>query len=278
MATIKNSSQHFILGFALSALASQAMAADCVPAHTFETLTPGVLSVAAWSFPPYSIPGVGTQLSGVDGEIIKLIAEKECLKLKTTALDPAAVIQSVVAKRADVAIGDWYRTAERNKMLGLTAPLYLDVMGIISKEGVSRISDLEGKRVGTVQGYLWVADLQKVLGDNLVLYPNPVAMAQDLASNRIDAGADSYAVGIASQQKGGFAGLKIVVSAPDDRVKATLEPGQTAFAYTKSNTSLGDALSADIQAMHENGEIKKILSKFGLSEDASEVGAPRLVE
>ncbi|EKG40170.1 Amino acid ABC transporter, periplasmic amino acid-binding protein [Pseudomonas syringae pv. avellanae str. ISPaVe013] len=254
------------------------MAADCIPAHKFETLTPGVLTVAAWSFPPYSIPGAGTKLSGVDGEIIKLIAEKECLTLKTTALDPAAVIQSVVAKRADVAIGDWYRTAERNKMLGLTAPLYLDVMGIISKDGVSRISDLEGKRVGTVQGYLWVADLQKVLGDNLVLYPNPVAMAQDLASNRIDAGADSYAVGIASQQKGGFGGLKIVVSAPDDRVKATLQPGQTAFAYTKSNTSLGDALSADIEAMHQNGQIKNVLGTFGLSEDASEVGPPRLEE
>ncbi|RYF49252.1 MAG: transporter substrate-binding domain-containing protein, partial [Cytophagaceae bacterium] len=164
---------------ALTAITFQVAAADCIPAHKFETLTPGVLTVAAWSFPPYSIPGSGTKLSGVDGEIIKLIAEKECLILKTTALDPAAVIQSVVAKRADVAIGDWYRTAERNKILGLTTPIYLDVMGIISKDGITKVADLEGKRVGTVQGYLWVTDLQKVYGDNLVLYPNPVAMAQD---------------------------------------------------------------------------------------------------
>ncbi|WP_193752112.1 substrate-binding periplasmic protein [Pseudomonas abietaniphila] len=278
MATMKINSKRLALSVVLTVTASQVVAADCVPAHTFETLTPHVLTVAAWSFPPYSIPGAGTKLSGVDGEIIKRIAEKECLTIKTTALDPAAVIQSVVAKRADVGIGDWYRTAERNKILGLTAPIYLDVMGIISKDGVTKVADLEGKRVGTVQGYLWVPDLQKVFGDNLVLYPNPVAMAQDLASNRLDAGADSYAVAIAAQQKGGFSGYKITVSEPDSRVKASLEPGQTAFAYTKGNAALGEALSADIDAMHKSGEIKKILKSFGLSEDASEVGTPRLVE
>ncbi len=49
-------------------------------------------------------------------------------------------------------------------MLGLSAPLYLDVMGIISKPGYATVGELEGKRVGTVQGYLWVNDLKKVLG------------------------------------------------------------------------------------------------------------------
>ncbi|VVN68824.1 substrate-binding periplasmic protein [Pseudomonas fluorescens] len=265
--------------FLCSAVAGAPYAfADCKPAHQFETITPGVLTVAAWVFPPYSIPGPDNQTSGVDGEIIKRVAAKECLKIKSTVVDPAAVIQSVIAKRADVAIGDWYRTAERNKVLGLSAPLYLDVMGIISPQGYSRISELEGKRVGTVQGYLWVDDLKKVLGDNLILYPNPVAMAQDLASNRIQAGADSFAVGIASQQKGAYQGHSIKVSEPDPRVKATLEPGQTSFPYTKSNTALGLALSENIQALHRSGEIAEILASFGLDQKAADVGAPRLLE
>lgn len=252
--------------------------ADCKPAHQFETLTPGVLTVAAWVFPPYSIPGPGNQLSGVDGEIIKRIAARECLELKATVVDPAAVIQSVIARRADVGIGDWYRTAERSKALGLSAPLYLDVMGIISSEGFSKISELEGKRIGTVQGYLWVDDLKKTFGDNLVLYPNPVAMAQDLASKRIAVGVDSFAVGVASQQKGAYQGQSIKVSEPDPRVKATLEPGQTGFPHTKANAALGLALNENIQALHASGEIAEILGSFGLDKQAADVGAPRLVE
>ncbi|PNV98305.1 substrate-binding periplasmic protein [Pseudomonas protegens] len=257
--------------------APQALA-DCKPAHTFETLTPGVLSVAAWVFPPYSIPGPGNQLSGVDGEIIKRIAARECLDIKLTVVDPAAVVQSVIARRADVGIGDWYRTAERSKVLGLTAPLYLDVMGIISSEGYSKISELEGQRIGTVQGYLWVDDLKKAFGDNLVLYPNPVAMAQDLAAKRIALGIDSFAVGVASQQKGAYRGMSIKVSEPDPRVKATLEPGQTSFPHTKANTALSVALNENIQALHASGEIAEILGSFGLDKQAANVGAPRLVE
>ncbi|QNH77020.1 amino acid ABC transporter substrate-binding protein [Pseudomonas protegens] len=262
-----------------AALAGAPLAqADCKPAHSFETLTPGVLAVAAWVFPPYSIPGPGNQLSGVDGEIIKRIAARECLEIKLTVVDPAAVIQSVIARRADVGIGDWYRTAERSKALGLSAPLYLDMMGIISSEGYSSISELEGKRIGTVQGYLWVDDLKKVFGDNLVLYPNPVAMAQDLASKRIALGVDSFAVGVASQQKGAYPGQHIKVSEPDPRVRATLQPGQSSFPHTKANTALGVALNDNIQALHASGEIAEILGAFGLDKQAANVGAPRLVE
>lgn len=256
---------------------AQAMA-ECKPSHSFETLTPGVLTVAAWVFPPYSVPGPNQELGGVDGEIIKQIAARECLSIKASVLDPAAAIQSVVTRRADVVIGDWYRTVERGKVLGLSAPLYLDVMGIISKQGYATLGELEGKRVGTVQGYLWVNDLKKVLGDNLVLYPNPVAMAQDLASGRIEAGIDSHAVAVVSQQKGAYQGASIKVSAPDPRVKATEQPGQTAIPYMLSNTELGKALDANIQALHGSGEIARILEAHGLDRQAAEVGAPRLVE
>lgn len=253
-------------------------AEECIPAHKFETLTPGVLTVAAYAFPPYSIPKGGNDISGVEGEILKIIAKNECLTIKTTVVDPSAVIQSVVSKRVDIGIGDWYRTAERNRILGLSAPIYLDAMGIISAEGVTSLADLKGKKVGTAQGNLWVSDLKKLFGDDLVLYPNAVAAAQDLASNRLQAVADSFAVAIAAQQKGAYGNNKVVVAAVDERVKATLQPGQVAFVYTKSNELMGSALDANIKVMHDNGQIKKIVTSFGLSESITEVGEPRLVE
>lgn len=267
---------------AASALAAlwggQALAQDCKPAHEFKTVTPGTLTVSTYEFPPYTTTAQDGTLTGVDGEILKRIAAKECLKLAVTMVDPAAAIQYVVSNRADLTAGDWYRTSERAKVLGLTAPLYLDQMGIFTKEGASTVAALEGKTIGTVQGYLWVSDLQKLFGSKVKLYPNSVALAQDLAAARIDAGADSYSVGIAAQQKGGFAGIQIKVAEPDKRVRATVEASQSGFPFTKSNTALGEALDANIKDLHESGEITKILNAFGLDASAGKVGEPRLVQ
>ena len=45
--------------------------------------------------------------------------------------------------------------------------MYVDGMGIISKDGVTDIPTILTRNVGTVDGYLWVADLQAQLGDKL---------------------------------------------------------------------------------------------------------------
>lgn len=261
------------------AAAGAAQAAEtCTPAHKFPTIKSGVLSVATWDFPPYSIPSGPNEAKGVDGEILKLIAAKECLKLSFSNVDAAAVIQSVVSGKADIAMGDWYRTADRAKVLGLSGPMYLDQMGVISKQGLDTVTSLQGKKVGAVQGYLWTADLQKVFGSTLTIYPNPVAMAQDLAAGRIDIGTDSYAVSMYNQKKGGYQSMKVAVVKPDQRVAASIQPGQTAFPFTKANQALGDALTADIDALHKSGDIARILKDHGLEPTAADVGTPRLVQ
>ncbi|MGF6726107.1 polar amino acid transport system substrate-binding protein [Paraburkholderia sp. GAS41] len=263
-----------LMGFATGAQA----AGSCTPAHKFPTITPGTLSVATWDFPPYSIPVSANEVNGVDGAILRLIAAKECLTLSFANVDAAAVIQSVVSGKADIGMGDWYRTADRAKVLGLAAPMYLDQMGVISGSGIDTVAGMQGKRVGAVAGYLWTGDLQKVFGSSLTIYPNPVAMAQDLAAGRIDVGTDSYAVAVYDQKKGGYKSMKIGVVKPDPRVPATIQPGQTAFPFTKTNQALGDALSADIEALHQSGDIARILKEHGLDPNAEKVGAPRMVQ
>jgi polar amino acid transport system substrate-binding protein len=251
---------------------------ECTPAHKLTTITPGVLTVATYSLPPFSMPVSGSDAKGVDGDILKLIAAKECLKLQFAEGDASAVIQSIVSGKADVGMGNWYRTAARAKVVGLSGPMYLDQMGIISKDGADTIAALQGKRVGAVQGYLWTPDLQKVFGSALTIYPTSVAMAQDLAAGRIDAGTESYAVTIDGQKKGGWQGLKVAVAKPDQRVAASVQPGQTTLPYTKANKELGDALTADVDALNKSGEIARILGQNGLDPKASEVGTPRLIQ
>ncbi len=255
-----------------------ALAQDCKPAHKIDSLVaPGKLTVAIYEYPPFSVTTDG-QVAGVDGEILKVIAAEECLTLTPVVVDPAATIQYVLAGKADIAGGDWYRTAARSKVLGMSAPTYLDQMGIYSKDGVSTVQAMIGKQVGTVSGFLWVAELQKLLGANLKLYPNPVALAQDLEAGRVQIGVDSYGTGAyAQKQKGGYPGIIIKVAEPDQRVQASIQAAQANLPYTKSNTSLGAAMDADIEGMHKDGKIAGFLKSFGLDPSGAETGEPRLI-
>ena len=247
-----------------SLVSGAAFAQSCTPTHKIDQLvSPGKLTVAMYEYPPFSVTN-GGEIGGVDGEMVKSIAKSACLTLAPVVVDPAATIQYVISGKADIAGGDWYRTAERAKVLGLSYPTYLDQMGIYSKDGVSTVAAMVGKQVGTVSGFLWVTDLQKLLGTNLHLYPNPVALAQDLQAGRIQIGVDSYGTGAYAQKKGGYPGIIIKVAEPDPRVRASAEAAQANLLYTKGNASLGAAMDADIEEMHKDGLIAKYLGSFGL--------------
>lgn len=255
-----------------------ANAQDCKPAHQFKTLEAGKLTVAVYDAPPFLSADSQGNISGADGDILKTIAGRECLSIKAIVVDPAATIQHVLSGKADIAAGDWYRSVERAKVFGLSYPTYLDQMGIYSKAGLSDISDLVGKQVGAVTGYIWVPALQKLLGADLKLYPNAVALAQDLANGRVEVAVDSFGTGTYAQTKGGYTGFQIKVAKPDERVPVSIEPPQAALLYSKDNSELGQALDANIQDLHKSGEMVGILKANSLDATSGDVGEPRLVK
>lgn len=279
MTSLTSKTNLLLSGFAAILLSAQAgHAADCVPKHKFTTIEPGTLTVAVTTYAPHSYLDDSGAMKGIDGDIAAEFAERECLKVKAVAVDPAAAIQYVLSGQADITTGDWYRTAERAKAMNLSAPLYTDQMAIYSKQGFKNVSDLEGKKVGTVQGYLWVADLKTMLGASLKLYPNSVNMQQDLFAGRIDVAVDGYSTGVVAEQKGALKDVKVAVAAADARVKATKEAAQAAFPYSLKAKEFGEALDSDIEAMHTDGTIVKILKSYGLDGTAAETGAARLVQ
>ena len=247
---------------------------NCTPKHQFSTITKGTLTVGAFDLPPYSMTTGPDGISGVDADILREIAKRECLTITAQAGNTPTLIPGVQQGRFDVAIGDWYRTEPRSKIVNLSDPLYLDQMGVISAAGVTSVAEMEGKKVGTVDGYLWVKDLQTVLGDNLRLYPSSVDMNQDFKAGRIEIGVDSYGSALYT-----FKGssTKIEVSKPDDRVPASKEAAQATFPMTKDNQDMLKAFNEIIAELHSDGTIVKILEANGLPASAAETGAPRLI-
>lgn len=285
-------------GLATAALASILLAAcagsspdapseDCVPEHSFETISDGFLTVSTYILPPFStvkgqevdaVDGVplthGGELEGVDGEILKEFAAKECLEIQVSTTAAAAVIPAVRAGTADIGSGDWYRTAERAEIVGLSDPVYSDQMGIVSADGISDVAELQDRKVGTVLGYLFVADLRDYLGDGLVLYNSPVTMYQELKAGRIDAAIDSVGVG-ESYTEG--TDLQSVVAEPSEAVAASLEPAQSAFLVQQGKDDLLVAINAHIEQLRASGRLAEILEEHGLDGSAAEPGEPRLI-
>lgn len=238
--------------------------ADCTPAHSgLSTLNDGKLTVSVFVSPPYSKID-GDSLSGVDGEIIKKLAAMECLALDAKSVDGAAVINSVISKRADLAIGGIYRSEEREEIMNLSDTAYRDGMVVLSEDRHKSVTDLEGKRTGVIQGYLWNSDLQKALGDDsVVVFQDTASLMADLESGRIDAAILTSAEGAfraaASDQK-----LKAEPFEPSDQIESSTEPGQVVLAMVKGNDSLTLAFNENIKTMIEDGTIAALLEDEGM--------------
>lgn len=263
----------------VAGFATVSNAQECTPKHNFKTVEEGYLTVSAPTFPPFSIPEGENQVSGIDGDIVTAIAEMECLKIKVTKVEYATAVPYVSSGRADIAIGNFYRTEARAKVVALSDPLYLDEMGIYSKDGITKIEELKGHSVGTVQGYLWVDELKAILGDDLKLYNNYVALYQDLDTGRIQVAIDGIGVGSSAQQSSNvLKGVQIKVAEKDERVQSSVNAAQSGLPLSIDNADLLAAINADLAEIRSSGKLVETLEKYGLSKSAAEVGEPRLIK
>ena len=266
--------------FALSACAGSAPAtpSDCTPKHAdVKTPVPGKLTIGVIDIPPFSSYNSGKP-SGIDVSIINKIASEECLEPAYQQATYADAVQSIAGGNIDLALGTIDVTEKRLKAVDFSASTYLDGMGIASKSGASTVSELESMdKVGTIDGYLWVEDLKKILGDRLVTYPSSVELKADFDSGRLKAAVDAYGV-----QVGQFKGAEGVTVAlanekPDDRVQAIVQAPEAAFPMTKGNESLKAALNDGSAAQRADGTIERLLTDAGLSASLGKVSAEQYV-
>jgi polar amino acid transport system substrate-binding protein len=256
---------------------ADAVDASCTPDHEFATVEEGTLTVATYDFRPH-MAVEGDKLSGVEGDLLAEFAARECLTITPQVAGGAgAAIPSVETDRADVAAGDWWRTKDREKIVSLSAPVYLDQGALVSTDGFQTIAELEGHKIGSVVGNLWNDQFADVFGDDFAVYQDPEAVFNDLAAGRIDAVIDSVGATTARFEAKPIEGAEIIPLAADPRIPVTANPGQLNWPTSKDNPELTAALDAQIEAMREDGTIAKMLEKYGLNASAADVGEPDLL-
>jgi polar amino acid transport system substrate-binding protein len=235
------------------------------------TLTPGVIKVAVQPYAPYTSVQ-GDKIVGLDGDILAYVADKLGLEIKPQVTDFAGMLAGVQSRRVDITIGGVAWSADRQKQGLFTDPPYYSppAMAVRSGKTYKTVDDLKGLDLGTVEGYVWVKSIQAVPDAELHAYPDANGVFDDLGADRVDVGFLDPLIIIAAQKE--RPDLKIdtqYMTAPTAaEVKAKpayayFQPYQTGFYLPKKATKLEKAISAEIDAMYENGEMEKLVKKYG---------------
>ncbi len=248
---------------------------SCQPAHQIKTVVPGKLTVVGVQFAPWFTASDGTA-SGIESEMLQVVAAKECLTVVGSALDAPGVISSVTTGRADMAIGGWVRSEKRRTAVDMTDPIYVDPIAIVSKDGTKNFDDLKsaGATLGDIGGVYEIPDLKVLLGDNLKLYQTFDQALKDLAAGRITAVTMPLSSAQPALEKLKITGFQVVKADPTPSVQATQKPAQVGWLLKRGNTELESALNADLTELRKSGEFKTILEKHQLPAVLLETGDP----
>jgi ABC-type amino acid transport substrate-binding protein len=235
------------------------------------TLEPGVLKVAIQPYAPYTSM-VGDKISGLDADILNAVAGKLGLKVKPELTDFAGMLASVQSRRVDITIGGVAWTAERQKAGLFTDPPYYSppAMAVRSGEHYQTVQDLQGKNLGTVEGYVWVKSIQAVPGAKLHAYPDGNGVFDDLGAGRINVGFLDPLLVLAAQKERPELKVETQYLTPPTAADVKAHPAyqyfqqyMTAFYLPKQATALEKAISEQIRAMYKSGELAKLIQKYG---------------
>jgi polar amino acid transport system substrate-binding protein len=236
-----------------------------------DTIEQGKLKVAVQSYAPYTTVR-GNRIEGLDGDIIHAVADKLGLEVQPQLTDFNGMLGGVQSRRVDITVGGVAWTEERQKEGLFTDPPYYSppAMGVHSGESYATVDDLQGLRLGTVTGYVWVDSIKAIPDAKLGAYPNANGVFDDLGSGRLDVGFLDPLLIISQQKARPDQKIETQYLEPptDAQVKEHPEyeffrPYMTSFYLPKQAPKLEAAISNEIRAMYESGEMAKLIEKYG---------------
>jgi polar amino acid transport system substrate-binding protein len=241
------------------------------PAAQLDTIDPGVLRVAAQSYMPYSAIK-GSEIVGLDGEILQRIADRLGLEIEPQLTDFNGMLGSVQSHRVDITIGGVAWTKERQEQGLFTDPPYYSppAMGVPAGKQYRTVEDLQNRRLGTVTGYVWVDSINAVPGAKLGAYPNALGVFDDLAAKRLDVGFLDPLLIVYHQQQRPDQHVQTEYLTPPTAAEIKehpeyefFAPYQTSFYLPRQAPKLEAAISEQIRAMYGSGEMAELIEKWG---------------
>jgi polar amino acid transport system substrate-binding protein len=236
-----------------------------------DTIEPGVIKVAIQPYAPYT-DYAGDELTGLDSEILQAMADRWGYEIQVEVTDFAGMLGGVQSGRVDTSIGGIAWTEERAEQGLFTDPVYYSppAMAVSNGETYSKIADLEGLDLGTVEGYVWVQSIEDIPGARLHAYPDAAGVFDDLGAGRIDVGfLDLFLLTYAETTRPEL-GIETQYLDPPTADEIAEHPGYEYLApYTvnfyvaSGSPKLQEAMDEVIHEMYASGEMTELIEKYG---------------
>lgn len=221
---------------------------------------------------PYDGVGTDGKITGVLGDTIAEIAKELGLQLDVQQMEFSPGLEAVKTGRVDTLAGCAVETPERKTLFNLTNQFFYIPLEITQRKSTdfNTIEDLKGQKVGIIQGYAEVPELQKVpwIGNDLKLYPTVDAIYTDLLAGRLNAtilGAPTTAWVITQDPK---KDLKYTIMKPTPYMSASGKPNGCIFPVNLNNKTLVPAMNDILKKMKDDGRLLAITSKYNMSDPA----------
>ena len=230
----------------------------------------GVIVIGTSNDWPYSFldPKKDNAWSGLDADIISFA----CKMLKIPKIDVQTVtfdglIPGTLGGRFDLVGDSIHYTKARSKVVNFCFPTYYYAETMAVPKGnpnkFHSLQDLKGHTVGTLLGTNYAEWIQAVPGVTMQGYKDWQQMMPELAIGRVDAVLYDQPV-VAAQMKDH---PEWKVDMVEDYVPHDLKnpSAYSSYAFRPGDIQLVTAMSSAICWMEYNGEMVKILTKWGLT-------------
>jgi polar amino acid transport system substrate-binding protein len=220
----------------------------------------------------------GQTPTGITVDVMKALGALMGLKVRILNFQFSTLLAAIDSGKCDSAMGGLGNTPLRRQRYNLV-DYWQVASGLMVKSGnplkLTTIEDLSGKRVAVQLGgrnASLVKDIsEKLEADgkkpiDIRLLPSNVSAFHDLDLGRVDAMvADAVAMHFfASHSSGKF------------QVAATpIPPSTWAIVVPKANTALAAALQRGISALYENGQMRAIVTQWGVQDGVVMCGGER---
>jgi len=241
--------------------AVEPVAGDDAPAYTL--VTDGTLTVATeGTYKPFSYHDETGELVGYDVEVSKAVAEKLGLEVDFQETEWAAIFAGLESNRFDVIGNQVSINEEREEKYSLSDPYSVSPGALVvasDNTDITGFDGLEGKKAAQSATSNWYelaagygADIEEVEGWN-----ESVSL---LTSGRIDFTLNDRLTVLDYLATEGDDAIKIVAETDD--------PSLSAYAVTKDNSALTDAINDALAELSADGTLAEIGEKY-FGEDVS---------
>ena len=163
----------------------------------------------------------------------------------------------------------WAGPRSGRRFSTLTDPTQYFQNGIMQKKGtgMSHLADLEGKAVGTITGFSFIPELEKIKDINLSFYDTSDAAVRDLLSGRVEAViADPPVMGYVIAQNPDW-NLEFVAFADDnpEYPQLTGKGRQFVLGLNQENAALAEDMNAVLRDLWADCTVREIGARYGMT-------------